>query len=333
LTLTRRKFVPTLASSLLVGCHRALETQPRIRLAVSPRVTHAPLFLAYEQGLFRKEGLDVQLVEFSGPLEVLPAIAGNRVDAACFSFTPGLCNAVARGARIRIVAVRDSLKSGCSDQGALYYRHARFSQGVERAEDWNGARVALPADNNSASFYLNQILSNNKIPASAVEVSRMRVEEAVAAASAGHIDVFFGSGRPEFLNGGLPKGVKRSDLVMDLLGELQYTYIVFGSMLLDGDPKVGTAFLRAYLTAARRFVNGETPKFLDDLATRMHMNPELVKAGCRSNLSTDGEVRIRDIDRWVQWAVASGAATGPITADQLVDSRFQQAAVRTLPDL
>ncbi len=326
MTLTRRALFPALAGSLVA----APKPPAKIRLAVSPRVTHAPAYLAYEKGLFQKEGLDLQLVELVSSTDALTALAGNRVEAACLTFTAGICNAVSRGARIRIVAARDSLKPGCSDQGALYYRRTRFPHGLERAEDWKGAHIALPSDNNTAGFYLERILAANKVPAASIEISRMRAEEAVAAASTGRLDVFFGSGRPEFLNGGLPKDIKRSDILVDLLGEFQYTYILFGRLLLDGDPEMGTSLLRAYLAGVRRYVQGENPKFLDDLAARMHMNPRLVKAGCRSNISTDGEIRMRDIDQWIQWAVSSGTATGPITADQLVDARFQHAAMRKL---
>lgn len=330
MTLTRRTLLPALAGSLLAGCHRTRGPLSKIRISVSPRVTHAPIYLAYEQGLFRKEGLDVELVDFVSPMESLTALVGNRVDVACVSFTPGICNAAARGARIRIVAARDSLKPGCSDQGALYYRQTRFAQGVKQTESWKGARIALPSDSNAAGFYLEQILAANKVSPASVEISRMRVEEALAAASSGHLDVFFGSGRPEFLNGGLPKDFKRSDILMDVLGEFQYAYMMFGHSLLDGDPAPGTSLLRAYLAGVRRYVNGETPQFLDDLAARMHMNPELVKSECRSNLSTDGEIRTRDLDRWIQWSIASGTVTDAITADQLVDTRFQKAANRAV---
>jgi hypothetical protein len=77
-------------------------------------------------------------------------------------------------------------------------------------------------------------------------------------------------------------------------------------------------------------VDGENPKFLDDLAARMHMNPQLVKAECRSNVSLDGEVHAHDLDRWVQWAIASGAVVGTINGDRLVDTRFQEGASRSL---
>ncbi|HSR06322.1 MAG TPA: ABC transporter substrate-binding protein [Bryobacteraceae bacterium] len=330
MTLTRRSLLPALAGSLLAGCHKGRQPLSKIRVAVSPRVTHAPIYLAHEKGLFQKEGLDVELVEYVSPSDTVPALAGNRVEVSCVTFSPGICNAAARGARIRIVATRESIKPGCSDQGALYYRRSRFSQGLEQADAWKGARIALPADSSSAAFYLEQILAANKLSTTAVEISRMRAEDAVAAASGGQVDVFFGSGRPEFLNGGLPKDIRRSDILIDMLGEFQYAYILYGPALLDGDPAVGTSFLRAYLAGVRRYVDGETPQFLDDLAARMHMNPKLVKSECRSNVSTDGEIHTRDLDRWVQWAVASGAVPGWIAAEQLVDTRFQKAASRNL---
>jgi hypothetical protein len=179
-------------------------------------------------------------------------------------------------------------------------------------------------------FYLDQLMAFQGLAASAVEVSRMKMEEAVAAASAGHLDLFFGSGRPEFLSGGLPKELARTDLLMSVMGEFQYTYVMFGAKLLDGDPEIGIAFLSAYLRGVRRYVTGENPRFLDDLSARMHWDPELVKAGCRDNISTDGAIREKDMERWLAWAYANKTLPQPFTPAQLVDARFQRGAMRRL---
>jgi NitT/TauT family transport system substrate-binding protein len=278
-----------------------------------------------ERGLFRDAGLDVSLVESQGQFDAVTRLAGGQVDVALTGFNPGIANAIGRGARMRIVAARDQLKPGCSDQGALYYRKARFPQGLEQAEGWGGSRIALSSDNLMTEFYLDDLLAGKGLPSSAVEISRMRMEDAVAAAAAGRVDLFFGSARPEFLNGGLPKDVVRSDVLMTRLGGFQYTYVLYGEKLLEGDPAVGVRFLRAYLSAVRRFAAGETPQFLDQLAARMHMNPTLVKAGCRDNISTTGELRLGDIRRWMAWAESKKYLVQPVKADQIVDLRFQRA--------
>jgi ABC-type nitrate/sulfonate/bicarbonate transport system substrate-binding protein len=331
MAITRRKLLSGISGSLLLsGCGRDRKREKQIRVLVTPRVTAAVTYLAEEKGLFRDEGLDVQLEERQTQVDILPPIVAGQADVALTGFSSGLCNAISRGAVIRIVAARDELKPGCSDQSALYYRPARFPNGLEDSHAWKGSRIALQGETEMVAFYLDQLLAAKGIAPSSVEILRLRVEEAVAAASTGNLDMFFGSGRPEYLKGGLPKNVARSDIVVEFLGEFQYTYILFGDKLLDGDPETGTAFLRSYLRAARRFVAGETPRFLDNLAARMHLNPDLVKSECRSNISTTGELRMENMRRWLGWAIEKQHIQPGFTMDQLVDLRFQRAAVQNL---
>jgi ABC-type nitrate/sulfonate/bicarbonate transport system substrate-binding protein len=331
MTATRRKMLTGIPGLLLLsGCGRKRTEARQIRVVISPRVTLAAFYLAYEKGLFRDEGLDIQIEERKTQVDILPPIAAGQADVAMTGFSAGLCNAISRGARIRIVAARDALIPGCADQSALYYRRSRYPRGLEDARVWKDSRIALQGETPILEFYLDQLLAAKGITRTSVEIVRLTVEEAVAAASTGHLDMFFGSGRPEYLKGGLPKDVARSDIVVSLLGEFQYTYILFGGKLLDGDPELGTVFLRAYLRGVRRFVAGETPKFLDELAGRMHLNPELVKGECRTNLSTTGEIRMGDLSRWLTWAAGKSQIPSDFAVDRLADLRFQRAAAQTL---
>jgi NitT/TauT family transport system substrate-binding protein len=328
--ITRREWLAGAAGTagtLLSGCGRRREAR-EIRVVVTPRVTLAALYLTHEKGLFQQQGLNVQLEERQTQVDILPPVVAGQADVALTGFSSGLCNAIGRGAKIRMVAARDTLIQGCSDQSALYYRRARFPRGLENGQDWNGARIALQAETELVEFYLDQLLAAKGVAPSAVKIARLRMPEAVAAASTDNIDMFFGSGRPEYLKGGLPKNVQRSDIVVDLLGDFQYTYILFGQKLLEGDPETGAAFLRAYLQGVRRFVAGETPKFMDDLAGRMRLNPELLKSECRTNISTTGEIRMQDVRKWLAWAVDKRNIPASFPVEQLVDLRFQKAAVQ-----
>ena len=297
-------------------------------MSVGPRVTMAPIHLAEERGFFRDEGMAVVFQEAADPIQALTLLGGGSVDVALFSFVPALPNAVVRGARIRVVAGRDSTRPGCSDQGALYYRRAKFPNGVEQRADWANARIALSSPTATAEFYFDTLLQTLGIPAAEVQPARMTMEEAVAGTVAGRVDAFFGSGRPNLMDAGLPDEVVRTDLLERTLGEFQYSYVIFGSRLLDGDDKTGTAFLRAYLRAVRAFVAGDTPKFIDDFARRMKLNAEALRTACRNNIALDGEVRMPDLQRWLSWSAEKGYLPSGITAEQIVDMRFQREAQR-----
>ena len=309
------------------GC-RSQRPSAAIRVSVGPRLTMAATHLAAEKGLFRSEGLELSFQETQTPLEALTLVTGGGVDVALFSFVPALPNAVLRGAHARIVAGRDETRPGCGDESALYYRLARFPHGPEEANDWKGARIALTSPNAAAEFHLDTLLDRLGIGRDAIHIVPLATDQAWAAAAGGTIDVFFGSGRPNLLSEGLPAGVGRSDLLERTLGQLQYSYIIYGPKFLDAEHSQATAFLRAYLRGVRAFRAGETPQFFSEYAARFRLDLEALKNECRTNVEPNGEPRVDDLQRWITWASQKGYLAGTVTAADVIDARFQQAAIR-----
>jgi NitT/TauT family transport system substrate-binding protein len=70
--------------------------------ALSP--TYTPLWIADQAGLFKKHGLDVQLIYISAGSVIIPAILSGQVDIANMSSAPAL-TAWARGAELATVGV------------------------------------------------------------------------------------------------------------------------------------------------------------------------------------------------------------------------------------
>jgi len=70
--------------------------------ALSPN--YAPLWIAAETGLFKKHGLDAQLIYISAGSVIMPAILSGQVDIANMSSAPAL-TAWARGAELKAVGV------------------------------------------------------------------------------------------------------------------------------------------------------------------------------------------------------------------------------------
>ncbi len=107
-----------------------------------------------------------------------------------------------------------------------------------------------------------------------------------------------------------------------VLPNFQYSFIVFGSRLLDGDVRTGALFLRAYLRGANDFLAGKTPAFLYDFAKAGDLDPQLVRAACRDSFEHDGSIHLNDLQTGIDWAVLHGYIPRPMTAQSLVDTRF-----------
>lgn len=297
----------------------------KIRVSVGDRITMAPIYLAHERGYFREAGLDVELVVSRQSRDALTLLAGGEFDAALFSMTPATPNAIARGARIRVVAGRETLTPGCSDNGALHYREARYPRGLDDAAAWPGSRIATSGDGLNNLFYVDEVMKGLGVEKRRVEIQKMGFEESFAALAGGHIDMSIGGGRPAYLAGGLPKGVKRSDIVERVVGEYQYSHVLFGRGLLDAPVERGAAFLRAYLKGAAGWVAGETPRFVDVFARDNKLDVEVIKRSCRSSVSTTGQITHAHMERWLRWAVENRHIEQPVTAGKIADTRFIDA--------
>src|ERR1700678_1090320 len=74
----------------------------KIGLAV-PDVAYWTLYVAQAQGLWKAEGLDVQLITFSGDASVAQALAGGSVDVNSASLI-GLLNAIQAGQKFKTIS-------------------------------------------------------------------------------------------------------------------------------------------------------------------------------------------------------------------------------------
>jgi len=312
-----------LGLAALSGCGR--KSSSKIRVSVGDRITMAPIYLARERGYFRDAGLDVEFTVSNSSRDALTLLAGGEFDVALFSMTPATPNAIARGARIRVVAGRETLTPGCSDNGALRYRQARYPSGPDDASAWPGSRIATSGDGLNNLFYVDEVMAGLGVDRRKVEIEKLGYEEALAALAGGHIDMSIGGGRPTFLAGGLPKGVKRSDIVERTVGEYQYSHVLFGRGLLDAPVERGSAFLKAYLRGAAGWVAGDTPRFIDDFARDNKLDVDVIKRSCRKSVSTTGEITHAHMERWLRWALANRHIEQPVTSGKIADTRFIDA--------
>lgn len=73
-----------------------------LRIGYLPVTGHAKFFIAKEEGFFKDEGLDVQLVEFANSADGLAALRADKLDLGAFGTTAPLVH-IAKGADICII--------------------------------------------------------------------------------------------------------------------------------------------------------------------------------------------------------------------------------------
>lgn len=296
-----------------------------LRVSASNHLSLFPFYLSYELGYFADAGFDVEVVKDIGTAQTLPLLAGGKVDVSFTGFGPSVVNAIVRGARLRLVAAREMISPSCGAASTVFLSRKAFPQGVRDMRQLKGARIGVNDQSPRTTFWLDTMLQHDGMRLSDVDLRKMPENEKVAALRAGGIDAFVAnevSLNPELQQFGLVAGPSATSL----LPNSQFSFILFGRVLLDGDTATGAHFLHAYFRGANEFLHGRTPRFLDEFATKNNLDAKVLRQGCRATFSADGTIDLDNMRRYIQWMAAHDMCLVNLDAAAFVDNRFLEAA-------
>ncbi len=289
----------------------------------------SPFYTAYEAGYFRDAGIDVELTRDLPNMQSTPLLAAGKLDVGFFILSPGLLNAVARGARLRIAAGRQISSPSCDQNSRIYVRSADFPNGIQDMRQLRHRKIAVKSGTTIASFCLDKLLESVGMSRADVEVRPMGVNECVAALRTGVVDAIVSSSAEGDLSlVAHTLKIEPGPGLADVLPNFQYSFIVFGARLLDGNVRTGASFLRAYFRGAQEYLAGRTPAFLDQFAKSNGLDPKLLRAGCRDSFEHAGRIHFDDVQMFAEWAASRGEIPRPMSAQSLVDTRFLDAMQR-----
>jgi ABC-type nitrate/sulfonate/bicarbonate transport system substrate-binding protein len=324
---TRRELLAGLSGISLASCSRQRAGQERVRLAVAvtPYLGMGGFYLAHEAGYFTQAGLELEIHEVPSSMQAVPLLAGGKLDAAPLGLTSAFINAVAGGAKVRIVAGHAMVSPTCRDRYRVYGSLKAFPRGLHHAGQLKGKRVAIFNRGGFSEFCLDAVLAAAGMSQEEVQGVTLRQPEALAAVASGQIEAMVAFDVDKNLALVFPSIVPGLPLA-EVLPDFVLEFIVYGQRLLDGDPLVGVRFLAALLRGDREFVKGKTPRFLEDFARRNSWDIKVTREACRNNLAPEGEIRLESIKRFIEWSSKKGYCQRPVAAEALVDRRFLTAA-------
>ncbi|MBI5791448.1 MAG: ABC transporter substrate-binding protein [Rhodocyclales bacterium] len=105
-----------------------------IKVGYLPVTGHAKFFVAKEQGLFAKEGLDVELIEFQNSADGLNAVVAGKLDIGAFGTTAPLAH-IAKGTELKIIG-------GIMGEDAAIITTAPNAAAVKSVADLKGKKIA-----------------------------------------------------------------------------------------------------------------------------------------------------------------------------------------------
>jgi NitT/TauT family transport system substrate-binding protein len=134
-----KRFLYLMASLLIAGTAAA---QTKVRLGYMPIAEETPKFVASERGIFKKHGLDVEMVRFESGPDMGTALLGGSIQIGMIG-TPGLINAAIAGRPL--VAIVDNGSNKMGADGFEYYTGLVVLEGspIRNIGDLKGKKIAV----------------------------------------------------------------------------------------------------------------------------------------------------------------------------------------------
>jgi NitT/TauT family transport system substrate-binding protein len=296
-----------------------------VRVGYQRYITFAPLFIAEAEGFFAQERIALELTVMPDGGAGTPLIVAGRLDVLAGPGTPGLLNAIARGANARIVADKGSIPMrGCS-QLALIGR-----SGIDLAARSGPGRIRRISPSRAThvfEYFVERALAEAGLDTTSLEVLHLPTSMLASALADGSVDAV-ATTEPA-----VARLVAAGNHVLrdasDVVPGLPYGFLVFGERLLGPDRDVGERFMVAWLRGIRQYANGLTPRNLQIVADATDEDPTVLQSACWAPFR-EADIDTQAYDAFQQWAVRRGLIERVLGHGEYWDGSFVANAATRL---
>ncbi len=304
------------------------EDPVNIKISALPYLSYAPIFIAYEEGYFAEQGLNLEFVKFRQSGLSMPALARGDIDVSTDSIGSSLFSAVSRGLKIKVVADKGYLSDRCSSSAIMVRKDLYDSGELKTVNQLKGRKVALGLVPVWGYVY-ETILSSGNLTLDDIEIVKMPTAARIMALETGAIDAA-GFTEPMLTKAEtLGIAVKLADY-QDFVPNYQVSTIIYGPNLLEKKPELGRKFMVAYLKGVRQFNKGKTERNIEILQKHTRLDADILKKLCFVSFHRDGQINMDTIRVVQDWAYKRGYIDKKVPVNQLVDMSFAEYADKIL---
>jgi NitT/TauT family transport system substrate-binding protein len=305
----------------VVAAAKSDSSTKTVRLGLIPFLSSAPMFIAIDEGFFKAEGLQVEVIEMRGNAFV-PAMARGDIDVFATLVYAGIFAAIGKGVPMRVVADKSRpTRDGCGADGLLASN--KVAERPRSATSLRGAKISV-SEATAAEYALDSFLERGGLSRGDVKFTYVQRQNAGEALAKGAIDFRMAS-EPDLANVTRRGDGKLWMKAADMQPELQFATIVFGKSLL-ADRETGRRFLRAYLRGVKRYNEGKTPGNVAIVMRATGLSEDIARAACWTQIRDDGAVNTRALVAFQEWAKRRGYIDRVLEPSEFLDPWFVEHA-------
>lgn len=321
-----------LLTGISAGCSQRTEKGGAlevVRISGWAAIANAPLFIADEEGFFAREGIKLEFVTLSADLtQSIPALEQEKVDAIAAQLNIGFFNAIAKGARSRIVVDRGHVDPHSCDFTGIIGRGSLFKSDDPPAAQLRGRRFSARVAG-ASGYLIARYLSSKGMTMADVSFVTLPDNVQLQALQSGSIDAMFAS-EPR-----LTPSLRGNRLIAPgskYTPGLQYGILVFGPSLLVTHRDLGQRFIKAYLRGVRQYNQGKTARNLDIISRRLQVYADTARSFCWAPIRNDGSLDTLSLLEFQKWGVEQGYQIRTVSGAETSDPTFARKATAELDE-
>jgi ABC-type nitrate/sulfonate/bicarbonate transport system substrate-binding protein len=299
----------------------------------------APLFIAYEKGYFRDQGLDIKFQYFQSANDTIAPLGAGQLDVGAGAISAGLFNAVARGIDVKLVADKGqhsgSPVNGFTSAVVLVVPKGDLDK-YHTLSDIKGKTVALNSTGTGNEIMLDRGLQAIGLSTKDITIKTLAFPDMLPALTTHSVDLaveiepFVTQGQAKDI---LEPWLKSEDLYAGQEGGV----LIYGSSLTKQHPDIGDRFMVGYIKGVRDYYEafGAKHKDRDQIATMVAKNASVKDVSLYSKMQfdpidPDGYVNAEPVQYDLDWYASHGYVQEKPSMNQVIDNTFVDHALTTL---
>jgi NitT/TauT family transport system substrate-binding protein len=319
---------------------RAAEAADKVNVGVLNAAGDTGLFIADARGYFKAEGLDVTLTLLDSAVKMIPSLGTGDLDVGGGATSASLYNAAARQINVRVVASRARTAPGYVYQSLVIRKDLVDSGRYKTLADLKGLKFAFASPGSTPFSSLNEATKKAGIAVSDVSITYLNFPAQVAGLQSKVIDgtIMVEPYLSQVTAIGAAVDVTPTEAFYP---SAEVSLLLYGDKFIKGRPDVAKRFMKAFLRGVRDFddavangrwkTDGTANAVIGIFATAVGMRETTIRAMTPQYGDPDGKMNLASLRTDLAFFKSTGDVTSQsITADEIVDSSFAEAAAKEL---
>ncbi len=273
----------------------------------------APLYLGQDVGIFKKHGLNLEMIFIPGGSLSLQALIGKSLDLL-MTGGPPVVNAYLQGAKIKIIGGATNL---------LPYMFVATG-GIRSAEQLKGKRIGISRFGSNTDYVVRLALNQFALSPNEVQIIQVGGSQArLVAMKSGAIQATVLSPEETLVAQKMGYGILLDFIEKGI--EFPHVNVVVRDDFLETQPQTVRSFMRAYIESVRYYKTHRAEAiskivFLSKLPDRQM--GEVVYEGSLRATPDDGKPTLKGMEVVLDTIAKENPKAKSVTVQQLVDLRY-----------